>query len=518
MVLLSVFALAATGFAWATLEKAQGGMVTADVLDQGAGEEHPPDGSVDILLVGMDSRTDAKGNPLPAAELDQLHAGEDTGELDTDTMILIHIPSGGGQAMGISIPRDSWIQIPGYGKGKINSAYGLAKNAAERTLRAQGVTGSQLEVQSNQAGAKESIQAVEQLTGVGIDHYAAVNLMGFYQISNAIGGVPVCLKQAVDDTKWSGAKFPAGEFKVQGVQALEFVRQRHNIPGGSTDIEREQRQQAFMASMSHQILSKGTLTSPTTLNTLLDAIQGAVTIDNKWNLLDFAQQMSGMSSGALKFQTVPVENIEYYPYGQGPGKPSAVEVDPAAVAAFVRGTTGAPPAANGTTDTSGSQSTQAGGNSAITVDVSNASGKTGLAANVQALLVDKGFAKGETGDVSHRSASILYYAPGQEASAQTVAGVLNGKFTLEEGPSVPSGHVWVYVGRSYSGDTSASGASADLVLGSHAGTASNISAGLGSRSGPLKAATPTTTPPPTASAPTGGTAPITDAGGPPCIN
>jgi LCP family protein required for cell wall assembly len=516
MILLSVFALAATGFAWATLEKAQGGMVTADVLDQGAGEEKPPDGSVDILLVGMDSRTDAKGNPLPAAELDQLHAGEDTGELDTDTMILLHIPSGGGQAMGVSIPRDSWVNIPGYGKGKINSAYGLAKNAAARKLKAQGVTGAQLDVQSNQAGAKESIQTVEALTGVGIDHYAAVNLMGFYQISNAIGGVPVCLKQAVDDTKWSGAKFPAGQFQVQGVQALEFVRQRHNIPGGSTDLEREQRQQAFMASMSHKILSKGTLTSPGTLNSLIGAIQGAVTIDNKWNLIDFAQQMSGMSSGSLKFQTVPVVNIDYWPYGQGAGKPSAVEVNPAAVAAFVRGTTGAPPL-NGTTDTSGSQSQAPTGNGAITVDVSNASGKTGLAANVENALVDKGFSKGDTGDVSHRTASILYYSSGEEANAQSVADALNGKFTLEEGPSVPSGHVWIYVGKSYKGLSSATGAAADLMTGSHGVTASNISAGIHSQTGPLAAATPSTTPTAPAT-PTGGTQPITDAGGPPCIN
>jgi LCP family protein required for cell wall assembly len=502
LAVVSVFALVATGYAWSTLQKAQNGMVTADVLDQKPAEK-PPDGSMDILLVGMDSRTDAKGNTLPAAQLDALHAGPDTGELDTDTMMLIHIPTGGGKATAMSIPRDSWVSIPGYGTGKINSAYGLAKNAALRKLKAGGMTNAaQLDVQSNQAGAKEAIQTVEQLTGVGIDHYAAVNLMGFYQISNSIGGVPVCLLHPVDDTKWSGAKFPAGHFNVQGVQALEFVRQRHNIPGGSTDLEREQRQQAFMASMSHKILSQGVLTSPGTLNKLIGAIQGAITIDNRWDMVDFAQEMSGMTSGQIKFQTVPVVNIEYYPYGQGPGKPSAVEVDPAQINAFVHGTTGVPANASGT------QTTPSGptGNAAITVDVTNASGSTGLAGRVLDQLVGKGFTKGATGDAAHRGKSVVFYRAGQEANAQAVADSMTSKFLLEESPSVPNGHVWVYLGSNYQGASDA----ADMIVGSHTQVATNISADLHV----LAAATPTTTP----TTPAGGTPAISDNGSAPCVN
>jgi LCP family protein required for cell wall assembly len=500
LAVVSVFALVATGYAWSTLQKAQDGLQTADVLDQGPAEK-PPDGSVDILLVGMDSRTDAKGNSLPAAQLDQLHAGPDTGELDTDTMILIHIPTGGGQATGISIPRDSWVNIPGYGMGKINSAYGDAKNTALRKLKAGGLTNpAQLDVQSNQAGAKEAIQTVEQLTGIGIDHYAAVNLMGFYQISNAIGGVPVCLLHPVNDTKWSGAVFPAGNFTVKGVQALEFVRQRHNIPGGSTDIEREQRQQAFMASMAHKILSEGVLTSPSTLDSLIGAVQSAITVDNRWNLIDFAQEMSGMSSGAIKFQTVPVVNIDYRPPGSSV---SAVEIDPAQVSAFVHGTTGVP------TNASGSQTTQspAGGNAAITVDVTNASGATGLAGEVLDQLASKGFTKGETGDASHRSQSVLFYPSGQEANAQAVQDALNGKFTLEEGSSVPSGHVWVYLGRNYHGPSDA----ADTVVGRHQQVATDIAAVLHPQAAP-------TTTAPASSTPDGGTKPISDAGSAPCVN
>jgi hypothetical protein len=294
---------------------------------------------------------------------------------------------------------------------------------------------------------------------------------------------------------------------VQGVQALEFVRQRHNIPGGSTDLEREQRQQAFMASMSHKILSQGVLTSPTTLNKLIGAIQGAVTIDNRWNMIDFAQEMSGMTSGQIKFQTVPVVNIDYYPYGKGPGKPSAVEVDPAQINAFVHGATGVP------ANVSGTQTTPSGptGNAAITVDVTNASGVTGLAARVLDNLVGKGFTKGATGDATHRGKSVLFYRAGEEAGAQTVADSMTGKFLLEESPSVPSGHVWVYLGRNYQGASDA----ADMIVGRHGPTATNVSAGLHtSGSVALAAATPTTTP----STPAGGTPAITDNGSAPCVN
>jgi LCP family protein required for cell wall assembly len=507
LVLASVLALGGTGYAWTTLQTAQDGLVTADVLDKGhnsATNAKPPDGSMDILLVGMDSRTDAKGNPLPPAELAGLHAGDDSGELDTDTMMLIHIPTGGGQAIGISIPRDSWVKIPGYGTGKINSAYGLAKNTATRSLKAGGLTDpAQLDVQSNEAGAREAIQTVEQLTGIGVDHYAAINLMGFYQISNAIGGVPVCLNQAVNDSKYSGAVFPAGEFSVQGLQALEFVRQRHNLPGASTDLEREQRQQAFLASMAHKVLSSGVLTSPSTLNSLITAIQGSVTIDNQWNLIDFAQEMSGMTSGNIKFQTIPVENIAYYP--QGKNGVSAVEVSPAQVAAFVHGATAVP--TTGTTNTASTPTTTpanraaaVNSNAGLTVDVTNASGTSNLAATVESLLAGDGFTEGATGNTTHRTTSVVFYPAGQEANAQAVATALGGHFTLEQGTtSVSSGHVLVELGRDYKAP---SGASANAVTSG------------GTKTAPTTA--PTTAP---AAPPTGSTQPITDAGsGPPCVN
>ena len=483
--LVSLVVLSVTAFAWAKENSANNGLTRENVIDAGGGGQQPADGSMDILLVGMDSRTDAKGNPLPADQLAQLHAGPDAGEIDTDTMMLIHIPNGGGQAVGLSIPRDSWVNIPGHGMGKINSAYGVAKNAALASYKQAGRTDTaQMQVDSDALGAKAAVAVVQNLTGVTIDHFASVNLEGFYQISNAIGGVPVCLLHAVNDSQWSGAVFPAGQFTVQGVQALEFVRQRHNIPGGSTDLEREQRQQAFLASMAHKILSGGVLTNPGELDSLISAVQSAVTIDSGWDLLSFAQEMSGMTSGNIKFQTIPVVNIDYTPE---PGV-SAVEVNPAQVQAFVHSSVAGATPANVASSTAPS-TTSTNPNAGITVAVRNATGRSGLAADVLNVLTSQGFGNGGTGNATSRASSVIFYAAGHESDAQTVSAALGGNFTLEEGGSVQSGSVLVYLGRSYDGPTSATSSAAST------------------------AAAQTSSAPPA-----GGTPAITDSGSAPCVN
>ena len=453
--LIAVVVLGATGASWFELQKAQNGLTTDNVIDNSGssdnGAKHA-DGAEDILLVGLDSRTDVQGNQLPDSILTTLDAGGDQGEVDTDTMILMHIPDNGSQAVGLSIPRDSWVNIPGYGNNKINAAYGLAKATATRQLKAKGgMAPADIERQSSQAGAKETISVIQDLTGVHIDHYAEVNLYGFDQISDAIGGVPVCLNHAVKDDN-SGANFPAGYFSVQGVQALQFVRQRHNIPGGSTDLQREARQQAFLASMAHKVLSAGTLTSPGELNNLITAIQKAIIIDSGWSLTDFAGQMTGMSSGNLKFETIPTVNINYWPSGHVNVGTNAVEVNPSQVAAFVQGATGTTPPPTNVGATSGASTTNAPatGNSATTVDVQNGSNVKGLAANVLSKLTKAGFGAGTTGNLSApRTTSIIYFHAGQQDAANAVAAALGGKVAVAQGPSVPSGHVWVYLGSHY---------------------------------------------------------------------
>src|SRR5437763_4192622 len=151
-------------------------MTASDLIDA----NRPANGATDILLVGMDSRTDAQGNPLDAQLLKQLNAGVSDGEENTDTLIMLHIPNDGSKAVAISLPRDSYVNIPGFGKHKINSAYARGKAVARKKLLDSGDTDAKdVELKSGQEGAKALIGTVEQLTGSGIDNYAPVNLLGF---------------------------------------------------------------------------------------------------------------------------------------------------------------------------------------------------------------------------------------------------------------------------------------------------------------------------------------------------
>ena len=152
------------------------------------------------------------------------------------------------------------------------------------------------------AGARATIGAVQQLTGLPISHFAAVNLAGFADISTAIGGVPVCLRAPARDS-YTGLSLPAGPQEVGGSQALAFVRQRHGLPNG--DLDRIARQQVFLAGATETLLSTNTLADPFALARISEAVSRSVTLDAGWDVLGFARQMQGLSAGAVTFRTIP---------------------------------------------------------------------------------------------------------------------------------------------------------------------------------------------------------------------
>ena len=223
------------------------------------------------------------GNPLPPGLLAELRAGEDEGQLHTDTIILLHVPAGpNARAVAISIPRDSFVTLAdGSGRHKINSAYGRATDDAKAALEAQGVTGPELDRRSRDAGRRALVATVEKFTRLPIDHYAEINLAGFVEMTEAIGGVPVCLKRPEHEVR-SGVDLPAGPQTVSGADALAFVRQRHGLEGG--DLDRIARQQAFLAGLASRMLSTGTLSDPAAVRRLVDAVTRHVVLDRGWNL------------------------------------------------------------------------------------------------------------------------------------------------------------------------------------------------------------------------------------------
>jgi LCP family protein required for cell wall assembly len=436
LTVVSLLAMGLTGYGWAAKQGLVRSLNYTDVIDAQGGGPKPADGATDILLVGMDSRTDADGNPLSPEVLAQLRAGESDGELNTDSLIFVHIPNDGSKAVAVSLPRDSYVDIPGFGKNKINSAYarGVARERAD--LVKQNVKDTKEVAQKTaQAGAKVLIATVAALTGSTIDHYAAINLLGFNDITKAIGGVDVCLKNTVKDD-FSGANFTKGPHTISGVEALEFVRQRHGLPGG--DLDRVVRQQVFMAGMAKKMLSAGTLADPGKLGDLTAAIKKSVVIDQNWDIFAFAQQMKGLTGGQLEFRTIPVVNVDY----RTPEGESAIQVDPKAVHNFIQGVTG---------DPSKAAAPAAPEPKGITVDVHNASGKEGLAASVAKDLGTQGYTAGDTANATARKSTVVRVPTGQLAVGKTLVDALGTKATVEVDKTVTAGHALVFLGTDYTG-------------------------------------------------------------------
>ncbi|WP_235863563.1 LCP family protein [Saccharopolyspora kobensis] len=425
--MLSVLVLVVTGYGWSNYRDLLNGLATSDVTD-GAGA----DGAIDILLVGMDSRTDAHGNPLPAEVLRELHAGENDAAL-TDTIILLHIPNDGSSATGFSFPRDSYVHVPGHGRHKINSAYSRGREAAVTAETKRGATDpAHLARTGGDAGRKLLVRTVEQLTGVSVDHYAEVNLLGFARITEAVGGVPVCLVAATKDI-YSGANFRAGPQTISGPDALAFVRQRHGLPRG--DLDRVVRQQAFLSGLTQSMLSGGVLANPARLRDLIGSVQDSVVLDRDWDVLAFAERMRGLAGGAVRFTTIPIEDPEY----DTPEDGQAVLVDARAVRAAVNRTIdpSAPPPPSEETG-------------AATVDVLNATRTAGLAQRVRSELSDRGVDVGKVGNTGSRDTSVVRYAPDATATAAQVASLLGGLPTEESG-SLSRGRVQVLIGSDYRG-------------------------------------------------------------------
>jgi LCP family protein required for cell wall assembly len=423
-----------TGVAWSKVRSFEDGIfhVFAPSLGQGG-----DDGAIDILLVGMDSRTDAHGNPLSAQELAALRAGDETAT-NTDTIILVRIPNNGKSATAISIPRDTYVSAPGLGKTKINGVYGQTKEEKRVSLVESGTAPDEAEREGTEAGREALIKTVADLTSVTVDHYAEIGLLGFSLITDALGGVNVCLKEPVYEPL-SGADFPAGWQKLNGPQALSFVRQRHDLPRG--DLDRVVRQQVVMASLAHQVISGKTLSSPATMNRLQQAIQRSVVLSSGWDIMDFVDQLQKLAGGKIAFATIPVLDESGW---SDDGMHSVVRIDPHQVQDWVAGLLH--DQAQGKTEELAYTPNK------TTANVVNDTDINGLAAAVSEVLSSKGFAAGMVGnnDAAHVAASQVQAAKADDLGAQAVAKDLGGLPVIAN-KSVPPGSVRVVLANDYTG-------------------------------------------------------------------
>ena len=430
----AVLVVLVTGVAWSKVRSFEDGIfhVFAPSLGQGG-----DDGAIDILLVGMDSRTDAHGNALSAQELATLKAGDETAT-NTDTIILVRIPNNGKSATAISIPRDTYVSAPGLGKTKINGVYGQTREEKRVSLVQSGVARAEAEAEGTKAGREALIKTVADLTGVTVDHYAEIGLLGFSLITDALGGVNVCLKEAVYEPL-SGADFSAGWQKLNGPQALSFVRQRHDLPRG--DLDRVVRQQVVMASLAHQVISGKTLSSPATMNRLQQAIQRSVVLSSGWDIMDFVNQLQKLAGGKIAFATIPVLDESGW---SDDGMHSVVRVDPHQVQDWVAGLLH--DQAQGKTEELAYTPNK------TTANVVNDTDINGLAAAVSEVLTSRGFTAGGVGnnDAAHVSGSQVQAANADDLGAQAVAKDLGG-LPVVANAAVPPGSVRVVLANDYTG-------------------------------------------------------------------
>lgn len=434
----SALVLLVTGAAWGLYRDITAGITTTDVIAGGG-----RDGDQNILIVGVDSRTDARGDPLPPEVLRELNSGADTGVLNSDTIILLHVPDGGGAAVAFSIPRDAYVDIPGYRRDKINAAYPAVKAlTAERLVAAGGRNPAQADAESARAGRSALIGAVERLTDLTVDHYAEINLLGFYNLTNAIGGVDVCLAGPVDEPL-SGARFAAGPQTIAGRDALAFVRQRHGLPEG--DLSRIRRQQVFLAAVADKVLSAGTLTDPAALGALIEVAQQSVVLDEGWDLLAFARQASDLAAGNLEFVTIPTAGLANNDRGD------VVLVDRAVVREFVEQRVAAQKAA--AEEAAAARAAEPPPTvdviaSRYIVDVRNGSEAGGLAGDVSAHLTALGFDGGTVANAAPVESSAVRFSGPDSQAARSVADQLGG-IDVTRDDTVVRGHLFVVLGADF---------------------------------------------------------------------
>ncbi|MFI9123972.1 LCP family protein [Streptomyces bikiniensis] len=280
----------ATG-AYLIYNKLNGNIGTVDVGDA-AIDAPGMEGPLNILIIGNDVRT-GEGN--------ESYGNKSNVTGHADTTFLIHIAEDRTNATALSIPRDLKTEIPdcptkqpdgstkvipgSVGKTKFNESFGVNGRDPGCTMR-----------------------TVTQMTGVGINHFMMVDFNAVKTLSTAVGGVEVCLTKPIQDKNYSKLSLPAGEHRIQGEQALAFLRNRHGL-GNESDLDRIKMQQQFLASMLRQ-LKEDTLGSPTQLLSVANAATEALTVDkgigSALKLTSLAKEIGKVDLKNISFMTVPV--------------------------------------------------------------------------------------------------------------------------------------------------------------------------------------------------------------------
>jgi len=368
--------------------------------------------AINFLLVGSDS-----SEGLTKAQVHEFHLGaHDRSGRRSDTMILLHLNKSHDKAILISFPRDSWVTIPAFHgtaahTAKINSAF-------------------------SEGGAKLAIKTIVANTGVPIDHYVQVNVLGLANIVDALGGVRVCLAHPINDAVGgdhgfggSGLVAPAGWNRFNGVQAVKFARTRHDL--ADQDLGRIKRQQALLGALFHEAVKAGTLLNPLKLNRFINAAVKSVKVDNDFtphDMFTLAGTLQHLGPKHVTFLTVPIANSNYR---TADGQSAVLWDETAAKRLFHRIKADTP--INGKKRGHGNLTVPP---SAIYPQVQNGTTTNGLAHKAADDLVAAGFhVSGTPGDAAHKGlqATEIHYGSDRADSARTLAAAIPGSRLVSDG-------------------------------------------------------------------------------------
>ena len=389
--------------------------------------------SQNILVYGDDTRTG-----LTAHQQYILHAGHDQTN-NTDTIMVVHIAPGHRGVTVVSIPRDTMVPVyecdsgPGYAGQQANPAGAVQIN-------------SLLQI----GGPTCLWKTVEQVTGIRIDHFIGIGLLGFVKVVNDLGGVKVCVPFNVKDSM-SGLKLNAGEQHISGVQALAFWRTREDLGDGS-DLERIQRDQFMSAQVVKGVLHSGLLSNPIKLLNVVTDVAASMTTDSGMSVSDLVQ--IGQSFRSLSGQNVQFITAPNDPWTQNANRiqlmqPQAGEV----FAAIARDQT--VPKVSSTPGPSSSAGAQVLTTSPanVKVEVLNGSGVTRVANEAAAGLTSRGFIVTGTGDApnfAYTTSVIEYSSAADMAAVNTLKKTLANVTTLQVASLTP-GTVDLILGSSFTG-------------------------------------------------------------------
>ena len=433
-------------------------------------------GAMNILVMGLESRTDFQGNCLSSGLLTAMHAGnvascedQTVGAQDTDTLILVHIFAGGQKAVGYSIPRDDLVTYPkayydGITTGKIDQAYYFAYVTSLNSTYGSSMSSAERYLKANQAGQAAEIATVEAVTGVHIDNYAVMNLAGFYTLAQDFGGIEVCVTPTtvngtphanLYDTAsgWNAVadgynlnKGGSQYLHLAADQALAFVRDRDSLP--DTDLSRTHRQQAVIDYVIWKLKNEGALTDLGQLTALLSDADQYVITNNGFKLFDFATNMSALTGKNLKFYTLPISG--YADVDLNGSMQDVNDIDVSYIQQVVSKAFNPPPAATASGKSAvKKKAAPIPAASTVTVDVYNGGSTAGLAGSVSQALVSLGYKAGAVNDASAQSqtpvtGTEVFYGAGASANAAKIATDFSA--TAKALASLPAQHVEVLLG------------------------------------------------------------------------